>query len=191
MKSALHAVLLLAGLGAACADDDPTSDGSSVVDSGFGSPDVGTADSGSRELRTFSDFDVQACRSQSDGSVSLYAEHDSEPAGCAILTLEQSAEDSPFGVEADDGWRVRAASVVGGACPMNIPGDPSGRAQVVSARGLIDLEFTMDGFPMGLEDASVVLEVEMAAQNPFGDAELTVTAGGLVVRVCPESPDGG
>lgn len=193
MKFALHSVLTLAGLGVGCANDTPSPNGNSTADSGSATSEdsgAGAGDSGS-QVQTFSEFDVRACRAQSDGSVTLYAEHDSEPEGCAFVTLEESTADRLFDVDVDEGWQVRSASVVGDGCPTEIPGDPSGRARVVSARGRIDLNLTTDGFPTGVDEASVVLEVEMAAQNPFGDAELSVAASGLVVRVCPESSDGG
>jgi|GEM_PF-6230730 len=142
------------------------------------------------ERLVYNDFEVRACRAQSDASVTIYAVHQAEPPGCALITFEEG-EQGGVGVEVNDGWLARAASVSPDAeCPGDIPGDVSSRARASAVSGTVELGFTPDGFPMGVTSADLELEVDQDLPlNPFGLAVLEIDASSLVVRVCPEEVD--
>ena len=142
------------------------------------------------ERLVYNDFEVRACRAQSDASVTIYAVHQAEPPGCALITFEEG-EQGGVGVEVNDGWLARAASVSPDAeCPGDIPGDVSSRARASAVSGTVELGFTPDGFPMGVTSADLELEIDQDLPlNPFGLAVLEIDASSLVVRVCPEEVD--
>lgn len=155
-------------------------------------PPEDSGDDGGGEVAAYDDFMVRACRAQSDGSVTIYASHTSEPAGCVLVTLATAGE-AVGEVSVNDGWRVIKGTVSPApGCPTLIPGEAALRAPLTGANGEVTLTLVQGDFPTHVDALTLTLSVSGGEEkNPFGDAVLSLAASDVTVSVCPETDDGG